>query len=245
MARRIWFGVTIVVALLCLGLSGWQLSRRAERRAANAMALAGRTLPVLDLSGPSDGAPRAQRRIRARGVFDHESEIILRGHLLTGAPGVHVVTPLRLTGSDSAILVNRGFVPAADGATPDNPIPPEPGLVNIEGIGLAVPVTAEGGQPAGGAGKESWRRMDLAALRARLPYPILEVYLLALPDSSRQGWPRRVVPPPLDEGPHLSYALQWLGIAAAVFGFGLFFVLGIGRREGAGHPTVPPAPPAP
>jgi cytochrome oxidase assembly protein ShyY1 len=29
----------------------------------------------------------------------------------------------------------------------------------------------------------------------------------------------------MDGGPHLSYALQWFGIAAAVVAFGIFFIL--------------------
>lgn len=243
MARRFWFAVTVLVTSLCLGLSAWQWSRLEQRRAANLVAIEGRALPVLELPSQGDGPPRAQRRVRARGVFDHGNEVILRGHLLTGAPGVHVVTPLRLAGGDSAILVHRGFVLAADGASPDSPIPQEPGEVVIEGIALPVPIDAAGGEPVGGAGRESWRRLDLIALRARLPYPVLEVYLLALPDSAHQGWPRRVLPPALDEGPHLSYALQWFGIGVAVLSFGLFFILGIGRRES--HDLMPPPPPAP
>lgn len=241
MARRLWFVFSLLVAGVCIALGFWQLGRLAERRAGNAVAIAGRERPVLDLGQPG-GEARAQRRAVARGVFDHSNEIILRGHLLTGAPGVHVVTPLRLAGSDSAVLVNRGFVPGGDGATPDEPVPEEPGEVVVEGIAIPVPVTADGGRPAERAGRTSWRRLDLAAARNRLPYPILDVYLLASPDSSRRGWPRRVTPPLLDEGPHLSYALQWFGIAAAVLTFGIFFILGVGRRAGA---DVPPAPPAP
>lgn len=242
MARRSWFALTVVVAATCLALSAWQFGRRADRRAQNAEALQGRTLPLVELGSPADTQPRNQRRVRIRGEFDSGREFILRGHLLMGAPGVQVVTPLRLAGSDSAVLVNRGFVPAADGATPDAPVPGEPGEVVIEGIAIPVPDAEAGGQPAGPAGRESWRRLDLEAIRGRLPYPILDVYVLAAPDSGRSGWPRRVPPPSLDEGPHLSYALQWLGIAGAVLGFGMFFVLGVGRREGP-DPGIP-APPA-
>ena len=240
--QRLWFAITVLVSAGCLGLAAWQLGRRAERRAENARAVAGREQPVLDLLQGSPGTDRSQRRVLARGVFDHGEQIILRGHLLTGAPGVQVVTPLRLLGSDSAILVNRGFVPAADGATPDFPVPEEPGEVVIAGIALDVPSTSDGGQPVTGTRGTSWRRLDLAAIRSRLPYPVMDVYVLAEPDTGRRGWPRRVEPPALGEGKHLSYALQWIGIAVAVFGFGLFFVLGVGRGAVA---LAPPAPPAP
>lgn len=239
--RRVWFALTVLVAAACLGLALWQLGRRADRRAENQLAVAGREGPVLDLASAGSGEPREHRRVVARGGFDYSAQVILRGHLLTGAPGVHVVTPLRLAGSDSAVLVNRGFVPAADGATPDFPIPEEPGDSVVRGIAYQVPVDADGGSPVTGGRGTSWRRLDLAAMRSHLPYPVLDVYILAEPDTARRGWPRRVEPPALGEGRHLSYALQWLGIGAAVLGFGFFFVLGIGR----GTPGLAPPPPPP
>jgi cytochrome oxidase assembly protein ShyY1 len=78
--------------------------------------------------------------------------------------------------------------------------------------------------------------MDLATMRARLPYPLADVYLLVEPDSAEPrhtvegtAYPFRAEPPPLDGGPHLSYAIQWWGIAIAVWAFGVFFVL---RKRG-------------
>ncbi|MDZ4673321.1 MAG: SURF1 family protein [Gemmatimonadota bacterium] len=244
-SRRAWFSITVMVTLACLALSLWQLGRRTERRTQNALAIAGRGRPLLDLRETNHGEDRRQRRVVAGGSYDYSAEIILRGHLLTGAPGVHVVTPLRLAGSDSAVLVNRGFVPAADGATPDFPVPIEAGTGPLRGLGVAVPSDGDGGSPVTGSRGTSWRRLDLAAMRARVPYPLLDVYLLAEPDTARRGWPRRIEPPPLSEGNHLSYALQWLGIGVAVIGFGLFFVLGIGRGAvQSGPPAPPPIPEA-
>lgn len=244
MGRSIWFAVTVVVAVGCVGLGFWQLDRRGQRLTHNAEAVAGRSLPTLDLNAPS-GEPRAQRRVVARGSFDHQAELILRGHLWNGAPGVHVITPFRLAGSDSAVLVNRGFIPASDAATPDQPVPEERGEIVIEGLAVPVPITEDGGRPAERAGQISWRRLDLPAVRQRLPYPILEVYLLPETPSAAGAWPRRVEPPPLDEGPHLSYAIQWFGIATAVLAFGFVFVLGYGRRRGSNGGLVPPPPPPP
>lgn len=240
MGRMAWFAVTVVVSLVCVGLGFWQLDRRGQRREANALAVAGRALEPLDLN--REGAsPPAQRQVRVRGTFDDDEAIVLRGHLWLGAPGVHVITPLRISGRDEAILVNRGFVPAGDAATPDAPLPIEAGEVLLEGIVVPVPVTGEGGQPAERLGRESWRRLDLPAVQARLPYPVLEVYLLPATPSTAGQWPRRVDWPALDEGPHLSYAIQWFGIATAVLAFGFVFVLGVGRRRGAAE-LVPPPP---
>lgn len=240
MGRTGWFMVTLVVSALCIGLGFWQLDRRSQRLERNAAALSGRELPAVDLNGAA-GIGLAQRRVTARGTFDHTRQIILRGHLWLGAPGVHVITPLRLSGSDAAVLVNRGFVPSADGATPDTPVPEEAGEITLEAIAVPVPATGDGGQPVERAGQVSWRRMDLPTLRERLPYPLLDVYLLPTTPSAAGPWPRRADPPRLDEGPHLSYAIQWFGIAGAVLAFGVVFVLGVGRRREAAD-LVPPPP---
>lgn len=240
MGRSIWFGLTVVVAASCVGLGFWQLDRRAQRLERNAEATVGRSLAPLDLN-TAGGEVQAQRRVVVRGVFDHGAQLILRNHLWMGAPGVHVVTPLRLAGSNRTLLVNRGFVTAADGVTPDSPVPEEPGEVVLEGIVVPVPATGDGGQPAGREGQVSWRRLDLPTLRARLEYPLLDVYLLPETPNPAGPWPRRVEWPGLDEGPHLSYALQWFGIATAVLAFGLFFVLGLGRGRAAER-VAPPAP---
>jgi cytochrome oxidase assembly protein ShyY1 len=83
-------------------------------------------------------------------------------------------------------------------------------------------------------GSETWQRLDLAAIRRRVPYPIAPYYLIVEADSTHPAehtvrgrtLPIRIAPPALDNGPHLSYAIQWALIAVAVLGFGIFFVRG-------------------
>jgi surfeit locus 1 family protein len=73
-------------------------------------------------------------------------------------------------------------------------------------------------------GQVTWHRLDLAALRARLPYPILDIVISQTPDSALPQMPRRREPAALDEGPHLSYAIQWFAFATiAVVFAGIFW----------------------
>jgi surfeit locus 1 family protein len=69
------------------------------------------------------------------------------------------------------------------------------------------------GKPLTHEGRTTWGRLDLPALRSALPYPLLPVNLLQTPDSALPRRPRRLPVPALDDGPHLSYALQWFGFA--------------------------------
>jgi len=231
--RRLLLLALLVVAAIFVRLGFWQLSRLRERQAANRVALSARTAPPIALDrinvDQDDMTDLAQHRIIAAGRYDPEHDIVLRGLALDGVPGVHVVTPLLLSGQEAAVLVDRGFVPSPDAVTVNTDSLREPGRVRV--LGIAIPIPADsaaggggGGKPVEHAGRITWGRLDLMALRERLPYRILSVYLRQLPDSNLPSFPRRVPPPPLDEGPHLSYAVQWFLFALMAVLFGVLVV---------------------
>jgi surfeit locus 1 family protein len=141
-------------------------------------------------------------------------------------PGVYLVTPLRLSGSDTAVLVERGFVPAPDAVTADAGTFAEPGEVIVNG--LARRLRAGGGNPMRREGRTTWARLDPGAVRDSLPYPILSISIRQTPDPSLPSFPRRHEPPPIDDGPHFGYAIQWFLFAALAVAFAF---LVIGRRE--------------
>lgn len=222
------------MALLLLIAAGfarlgvWQLGRLRERRAANRQIAAARaavpaTLPPV----PPDAAWLAEHRMVARGRYDHAREMVIRGEVLQGVPGVRIVTPLLLADGGPAVLVDRGFLPAPDAVTVDLRGSEEPGEQTVRGIGLPVPVGPGG--PIEHGGRSTWRRLDLAALRARLPYTVLPVYIKQSPDSTLPRFPRREELPPMDDGPHLSYAVQWFLFAGMAVAFAFLVV---GKRSG-------------
>jgi surfeit locus 1 family protein len=228
-ARVVLIAGLLGFAAIAVRLGFWQLHRRAERQATNAAAGALRNAPELDLAGWR-GEPLANRRVRASGTYDRTHELVLRGQVFREIPGVVLVTPLRLAGAgDTAVLVERGFVPSPDAAT----LPPEaagldePGTQVVRGVALPLVAAADSGAPLEHAGRTSWKRLDLRAVRARLPYPILDVAIRQTPDSGLPRMPRRREPPVLDDGPHLSYAIQWFAFAViAVVFAGIFGVRG-------------------
>jgi len=218
----------MLLAALCVRLGFWQVERLSERRAVNQAALAARAKPALDLgaSVASTAEELGDRWVEATGVYDREHDIVLRGEAFQGAPGVHIVTPLRLSGSRAAVLVLRGFVPAADAVRAKTDSLVEPGTVRVRG--LAIPIPSGAGQPVELAGRTTWARLDLEALRARLPYPLLPVVVRQTPDSSLPRLPRRLPVPELNDGPHLNYAIQWFLFAGMAVAFA---VLVVGRTR--------------
>ena len=231
------FVITLLAAIVCSGLGTWQLRRLADRRARNAASIAQRSLPTIDLDRAQVPADLAFRRVRASGQYDEAGQFLIRGRLLQGTPGVQVVTPFLMPGRDTAVLVNRGFLPTPDAGAPEAALAfSEPGPIDLTGIARPVPDEGDG-QPLETSRGETWHRLDLTAMRRRLPYPVASFYVVAGVDSGSgpahtdQGrvLPIRIEPPPLDDGPHLAYAVQWFLMGAAALGFGIVFVLKGGR----------------
>ncbi len=225
------FSLTLLVAAGAGGLGTWQLGRLFDRRERNRLAVEQSRLDRVDLTRQSLSGRIGFRRVRVAGNFDFGHEFILRGHLVLGTPGIQIVTPLRLDGQDTLVLVNRGFVPSPDAMSPFGPQRfAEPAAADFEGIAIAIPDNGDG-QPLAGPQGESWRRLDWRAMDARLPYPIAPYYVIQLADSTTadhtyrgRTLPVRLAMPPLDDGPHLSYAVQWFLIGGAALGFGLVFI---------------------
>jgi len=245
MRRVVLLSLVVVIAGACIALGFWQLRRLRDRRARNANAIAAQALPPLTTdSAPSPGLS-PYRRATVTGELDPAHEFVLRNRLVRGVPAVLIITPLRLPGSDTALLINRGYVPAADAVDPGNAEWSEPGRQVYTGTLLPMPDRGDGA-PITRNGRENWKSLDLSSMRARLPYPMLALYLVAVADSSQgtahtlegRVYPFRAELPPIDEGPHLSYAIQWFGIATAVLAFGALFIL---RGAGAGRTGTQPS----
>jgi surfeit locus 1 family protein len=230
---------------LCVRLGFWQLDRLQQRKARNhALELALR-MPVLDYDSGAAAAIDRQpelfinRRMRATGAYDPGGQVVLRGRANDSNPGVHLVTPLVVPGVRQALLVNRGWVPSADAATVDTRPFAEPGTRTVTGILQEIPRgTAGAGQPAttqvNGAPVVTYRRLDIAALKRLQRRPFVRLYLQQLPgpDSASARPPIRIALPPRDNGPHLSYAVQWFSFA--IIGVvGLAIVLLRQRRAGS------------
>jgi surfeit locus 1 family protein len=223
--------VLLLVAAVCARLGVWQVSRLHQRRALNREILKARAEPPvsLDQAGRRDSAALAQRWVTATGRYDRRNELVLRGQTYEGTPGVQVVTPLRLEGSDTAALVIRGFVPAPDAVRAKLDPLDEPGKHRV--TGLALPMGTGGGKPLEVAGHSTWVRLDLPALSRALPYPILPLAILQTPDSSLPHYPVRLSPPDVDDGPHLNYAVQWFLFSALSVAFAVVVAKTSGVRR--------------
>jgi surfeit locus 1 family protein len=197
-------GLALVVAATCVRLGFWQISRLHQRLARNAATRAGWALPSLDITSTTPLDSVRNRRVHVRGVYDFDHQRLWRPHMLDEAPGVDLVTPLKLT-DGVAVLVDRGWVASADAYHVDERAYREPDSAVVVGLAFAAPRTRGD--------------VDPAKLKDSVPYAVLPFVVQQLPESvavAPAGSPRRLPPPELTNGPHLSYVIQWFSFAVII-----------------------------
>jgi len=221
--------LAIVTALVFSRLGVWQLHRLHERRARNAALAARLKAPAVPLTRlPADSAGAHWRRAIVHGTYDFDHQIVLSGRTNDGSPGVQILTPLHPDSGGPAVLVNRGWVYSPDAASVDLGKWDEPPRTTVSGY---VEDFVEGGRGIARlpSHPNTWTRLDAKELSSAFPFPIAPYYLVALDtlvESRRmQGiastTPVRLALPVMDDGPHLSYAIQW-------FTFAVVALVGVG-----------------
>lgn len=237
MFSRRWLGLTLL-AILAVGvmvrLGIWQLDRLEQRRAFNARVSAQLEAPPLELTSEAldlDLYAMEYRQVVVQGEYDHAQEVIHRNQVWGNQYGMHVYTPLVVAGTDSAILVNRGWLPADQAAPEERASYQEMGEVTVEGVirrfmnepkiaGVPDPTLTPEQQRL-----DAWNFIIYEKMQAQVDYPLLAVYVEQSPDEGRVELPYRVQSGvALDEGPHLGYALQWFSFAAILLVGYPFFV---------------------
>ncbi|HET7373329.1 MAG TPA: SURF1 family protein [Gemmatimonadaceae bacterium] len=242
--KRLWLfvSIAIVAAAVFVRLGIWQLHRREERRVRNALVLSRLRLAESDVESlPRDTSAVRFRRVRVTGTPDYQHELVYAARSYRGSPGVNLLTPVRVAGRDTAVLVNRGWVYAPDGATVDLAKWHDRDST-FSGYVEELPSTdgsAYSDRP------NVIARLGYGAVSKALPYPVAPLYVVVLGDSAiAPDRLARLTIPPLDEGPHLNYAIQWFGFALVALA-GAGFVIRQARDERsapAGSPGVSDVP---
>lgn len=213
--------LVLTAAGVMIGLGIWQLQRLGQRRALNARIQAQLAQPPVQLAGDALGDPAdlEYRPVIVRGTYDHAQEIVLRNRSYNEVPGVRVVTPLRIEGSDSAVLVDRGWLPLSQSSPEARAAHRPRGEVSVEGIfrrssPRPAPYLPNDPTPAPDSRLDAWYWLDIDRIQMQIPYPLLPVYVEQDPTGSAQTLPVPDHRLDLGDGPHLSYALQWFSFAA-------------------------------
>jgi cytochrome oxidase assembly protein ShyY1 len=217
-----WLVLVVVFSLATSLLSWWQFDRREDRVAKIAMVSANYDIPAVPLGEISwdfrDGEPINEwRQVKIEGTYLPEETRIVRNRPLSGQPGFLQLVPLRLS-NGQILAVERGWLPAGNPFTTPalNPIPdsvPRDLVVRLRLSEQDLNRAEVPGQLAS---------LHIASLTDSLGSSLITEYYgrLVSETPSMPENPRPMPKPSLNEGNHLSYALQWI-----LFGIMAFWAL--------------------
>lgn len=219
-----WLGYLLLASLFagaCIGLSTWQFNRRAEAQVeiqrvltnyeSQPVALSD-VLPSLDTFNPDD----KWIPVTITGTYLPDDQFIVRSRPREQQAGVEVLTPLK-DAQGNIFIIDRGWLPA-------NTDPSEPYVLPAPPEGpVTVVARLKAGEPsiAGRSAADN----QLATIELQYIQDVLDspTYTGAygLLDSETpapvEAAPLPALKPSLDEGAHLSYALQWIMFGLLAF----------------------------
>ena len=210
----------VLAVLLSLGVwQGRRLAWKTDLLERIALSEAGPAVPLT-------ASPAEFTKVRVTGRFLHEREALLGSAVRGNALGARLVTPLEAEGLPP-VMVDRGWVPVErQGAAIARPA----GVVTVTGY-VSPPQERDVFAARDDAAGRRFFTADPAAIGAGVGLAaVMTEMLVALAEP---GAPRGALPAPAETLPrpansHLGYAITWYGLAAALVGVVIAWII---RKE--------------
>lgn len=195
-----------------LSLANWQHHRLEDRKASNRAIEAGMSAPAVDLDSVSiRAATREYTNVRITGTWDPAHTVYRRYPIVDGVEGFEVLEPLRVQGG--AVYIDRGFIPIERGKDPIATLSAQV-VVTVEGLlRNSVPTTKSVGPVDASPNVPTMTEVDIDKLKSLSGVGVglaLAPNWIQLTKPAGSKDPVPLEKPALDEGPHLSYMLQWI-----------------------------------
>jgi surfeit locus 1 family protein len=223
--------LTIALLVLLVSLGKWQLRRADEKRLLwDSFASGADATVTFDLA-----TPRLMRyqHVEAQGHYDASRQVLIDNMVNAERAGYFVITPFALAGG-GWVLVNRGWVPLGASRAQLPLVPAGADARRIRGRADNLP--SPGIQMGGRAALEP-------------PYPVVANYpnhdeiarllketswtraadLVLLDAAEPDGYVRNWSAPGFPPMRHIGYAVQWFGLAVALF---VIYIVTNVRRAG-------------
>lgn len=211
-----WLVLVIAFAVACALLSNWQFSRREEAIAAIAQVAKNYDASPVDIDElatiDSFDERNQWRPVKLVGHYLVDNAVLVRNRPLNGQPGFLELVPFQLT-DGRLIAIERGWIASDEKylAPKDYALPSDQEQEVIVRLRPAEP-TLDRNAPAG---QLATINIDALAKAEGIKDRIFrKVYgRLDSESISVSKNPKPLAKPELDEGNHLSYALQWIMFA--------------------------------
>lgn len=220
----------LLVMVVGMLLGNWQTRRAAEKIAIENAIVERAEQAALDLNKPFSQNDIEYRRLSAEGSFIADWPVYLDNRPYQGKAGFTLLMPLRLSNSDSVVLVARGWFPRDAAERTKLPVIPVPAApVQIEGIARSsagrVLQLGQATTLQPGAIVQNLEPSEFARV-SKLP---LHNFIIEQTSDTGDGlvrdWPR----PSGGVDKHRGYAFQWYALAATALVF--FLVTGFRRAR--------------
>ena len=220
-----WFLFASLFAAACVGLASWQFDRR-DQAVSKIQRMVENydksTIKFDSISGLSleDVTLFEWSPVELTGRYITDQELLVRNRPIAGQPGFIQLVPFQLV-SGEIVIIERGWIPADSNLAPATLMTPsqEPKTL-IARVRLSE-LTPNRESPDGFA-----TSIHLESLETTIGIALEQQFYLRLISEtpSEAGSPQPLSKPTLDEGNHLSYAVQWILFALMGF-FALFWAI--------------------
>lgn len=212
--------LVILLILACLGMARlqlWRAETRGERFEREQAAL---------VSTPISLSPRHREReqlldraVSARGRWLAGKTLFLDNKIHRSQPGYHVLTPLRLTGSEAVVLVNRGWMPAPRLRSELPAVSSSTAEIEVTGVTRSFETRTFELQQSDpqGAVWQHVREADYRRISGLDPLPVILLQTGAAGDGLIRDWGS----PENPATRHHGYAAMWLVLALLAAAYGL------------------------
>jgi len=203
-----WIALTLFLLILIylfIRLSNWQFDRYDQRVLRNESTNVALSLAPKKIDSVSQMSDLKQwEKIELTGSYLSDQSKLVRKQYLENNLGFWVITPFKIQNGEN-ILVNRGWIPIRSSASSNQSIPLAPvGTVNLEGY--LQPFNESITQP---------KDLPLNQVNT-IDYKYFESeiannFYVQVAKSSPMDNQVAIIPlPELSNGPHFSYAIQWI-----------------------------------
>ena len=211
-----WLILVIVFSVACVSLSNWQFNRRAEALSKIEQITKNYDAPAVGIDGVATeskfDARNEWRPVKLNGHYLPSNAVLVRNRPLDGNPGFLQLVPFQLM-DGRLVAIERGWLPTDDKySAPKNvPLPSDQDQTVIARIRPAEP-TLDRSAPVGQLGTIN---VESLVKSQHIKDKIFTTIYLRMATESipAAANPKQLAKPQLDEGNHLSYALQWIMFA--------------------------------
>ncbi|MGO2659844.1 SURF1 family cytochrome oxidase biogenesis protein [Mycetocola reblochoni] len=217
-----YLALAMVFAIVCCLLGNWQFARRAEARIEIDRILGNydaTPVPLADAMPDADSFSPDDKwlPVEVTGEYLVDEQMLVRNRPRSGTPGFEVLVPFQTTGG-AVFLVDRGWLTIGNLQDTPDVVPEAPGgeITVVARLKAAEPALAGRTAPEGQVAT-----IEVPAILDELGHDgYTAAYGLLVSETPAPGGvqPALNLEPVLDEGPHLSYAVQWYIFALLGFG---------------------------